>query len=278
MQKDEYISRFSHELRNPLTLISSSLQLLEKECPAVRESTLWEQIRKDMADVIELLREMSAPFGKLQTSSVNAAEFLSELCASFAPSMELRGIRFAAELPDTLSGIILNADRQKLRQALTNLLLNAADAVCESFAAGTLQPMPLASSSPEAAASAAISSKDGHSAFGTVTLSAAIDGADLCIHVRDNGPGIPEEYLADLFEPFVTHKKNGTGQGLSVAKAVAERHGGSLFVDTKHSCSSSGGSLDASASYTDFCLAIPLRHTADCPAGKDFAGKESAKK
>lgn len=240
MQNDEYISRFSHELRNPLTLIYSSLQLLEKECPAVRKSALWAQIGKDMLDVIQLLKDMSAPFGGLRMEPINVGEFLSGLSASFAPSMKLRGICFVTELPDTLSGLVLTADRQKLRQLITNLILNAIDA-----------------------------------AAGQITLSAACDGPALSIHVRDNGPGIPQEYLADLFEPFVTHKKGGTGLGLSVAKIIAQRHGGQLSVDTL--CARQPGTPAhingaaapgahspepsaeiSSASYTDFCLQLPL--------------------
>lgn len=222
MQKDEYISRFSHELRNPLTLIRGSLQLLEKECPAVRESDLWKQIRKDMDDVIQLLNDMSAPFGSYRITPVRFTDFFSEISASFAPSMKTRGICFVTELSDELSGTVINVDRQKLRQAVTNLLVNAADAV------------------------------SGQATSGRITLYAVADRQELCVHVRDNGPGIPQEYLPDLFEPFVTHKSNGTGLGLGIARRIARQHGGSLTVD---SCCALAGAHD---SYTDFCLRLPL--------------------
>lgn len=242
MQNDEYISRFSHELRNPLTLIYSSLQLLEKECPEVCKSDLWPQIRKDMLDVIQLLKDMSAPFHRLQAAPLNVAEFLSELSASFAPSMKMRGICFSTELPDTLSGLVLIADKQKLRQAIMNLLLNAADAVSPR---GSHEDV-------------AISGKSGR-----ILLSAESDGKTVSIHVRDNGPGIPQKYLTDLFEPFVTHKKDGTGLGLCVARIVAEQHGGQLLVDTRGNdtpAHKNGHKNNASCStYTDFCLLLPLK-------------------
>lgn len=220
MQNDEYISRFSHELRNPLTLIYSSLQLLEKECPAVLESDLWEQIKKDMCDVIQLLKDMSAPFGRFQMAPMRLADFFSDLSSAFAPSMKMREIDLQVELSDELSDTTLTADSNKLRQAVTNLLVNAADAVSENSGAGK------------------------------IILLAVRDSSFVCIHVRDNGPGIPQEYLDSLFDPFVTHKANGTGLGLSVAKRIAEQHGGSLRVDT--CCKTS------SATYTDFCLRLPL--------------------
>ena len=240
MQNDEYISRFSHELRNPLTLIYSSLQLLEKECPAVRESSLWEQIGKDMLDVIQLLKDMSAPFHRLQT------EFLSGLAASFAPSMKMRGICFVTEFPDTLSGLVLTADRQKLRQAVTNLILNAADAVSSRDSHEKTTGREESTLSAEDTTS------------GRITLSAESDGTFLSIHVRDNGPGIPLEYLADLFDPFVTHKNGGSGLGLSVARIIAEQHGGQLSVDTR--CSGTPAHRDRPfATYADFCLRLPLK-------------------
>lgn len=239
MQNGEYISRFSHELRNPLTLIYGSLQLLEKECPEVRKSDLWTQIEKDMLDVIQLLKDMSAPFHPLQAAPLSIAEFLSELAASFAPSMKMRGICFSAELPDTLSDFVLIADRQKLRQAVMNLLLNAADAVSSR---DTLEEVTVP---------------------GKIILSTESDGKTVSIHVRDNGPGIPQEYLSDLFEPFVTHKKGGTGLGLCVARIVAEQHGGQLLVDTRCDgtpAHKNGHKNSASfTTYTDFCLLLPLK-------------------
>ncbi len=275
MQNNEYISKFSHELRNPLTLIYSSMQLLEKECPAVRDSELWAQIRKDMLDVIQLLKDMSAPFGKLQTAPLDISEFLSGLSASFAPSMEMRGIDFVTELPDTLSGLTLTADGQKLRQAVTNLVLNAADAVSnhpsekydtkdristsgmsdtlDKFDDSGMTHIPDKTGTPNKSGALDMSDTPENSIVpGRIVLSADCDGSTVSIHVRDNGPGIPQEYLADLFEPFVTHKKGGTGLGLSVSQIIAEQHGGQLSVDT---CA------DNLPTYTDFCLTIPIGNT-----------------
>lgn len=223
MQNTEYLSKFSHELRNPLTLINSSLQLLEKECPAVCESALWPQIRRDMSDVIRLLKDMSSSLKSPEKAPVVISDLLSEISASFAPSMELKEIRFDTEVSAELTGACIGADRQKLRQALTNLLLNAADAVTER-------------------------KKSDPALSGSVTLSAAREGSDLCIHVRDNGPGILPERLSTLFDPYVTYKPNGTGLGLGIVRSIAAQHGGTVTVDTR----------TAPDAFTDFCLRLPL--------------------
>lgn len=248
MQNDEYISRFSHELRNPLTLVYSSLQLLEKECPEVRETVLWEQIKKDMNNVIQLLKDMSAPFGKFQMASMRLTDFFSELSATFLPSMKMRGICFTMELSDELSDTVITADRQKLRQAITNLIVNAEDAVCvqtlRDSAALSRSENELALTGPETSAK--------------IRLYAVQEESNVCIHVWDNGPGIPQEYLADLFDPFVTHKSNGTGLGLSIAQRIAEQHGGCLAVDSRTlSCT------EGLTSYTDFCLQLPICRGSD---------------
>lgn len=251
MQNDVYISRFSHELRNLLTLINSSLQLLEKECPAVRESVLWEPIRKDMCDVIRLLKDMSASFGEFQPAPLRLADLFSELSSSFAPSMRLQGILFTVRLPDELSDTVITADRKKLRQAFTNLIVNASEAL-----SAQASPDQAAPSHPESSGDKKSSSRSEISA--RISLSAVRQGRDVCVHVRDNGPGIPREYLADLFDPFVTHKPNGTGLGLVIAEKIAAQHGGSLTVDSCCAACSKD-----SAAYTDFCLRLPIRSSVD---------------
>ena len=51
--------------------------------------------------------------------------------------------------------------------------------------------------------------------------------------VRDNGPGIPEDMIGKLFEPYVTSKEKGTGLGLAIVKRIVEEHGGGIWVDSQ---------------------------------------------
>jgi signal transduction histidine kinase len=99
--------------------------------------------------------------------------------------------------PKTIS---LNADPELLAQAVLNLLRNSVRAIT-----GVADPM--------------------------VSLSVARDGTGQCrIEVRDNGPGIAEDRRDDIFLPFYTTHKGGSGVGLSFARQVALAHGGSIVA------------------------------------------------
>ncbi|MCD7840883.1 MAG: HAMP domain-containing histidine kinase [Lachnospiraceae bacterium] len=261
-----WISCLSHEIRNPLTLISSSLQILEKEYPCVNDSPLWGQTKDDIQYLIRLLQDSSAAVREYQPEFTvfPVQELFRELSVSTRSLLEKHHIRldispaddsFANDafadnesskgnVPDTdnvpdkdntfYSTPVIRADRTRLREALTNLLINAADALSS-------MPDPHNRRILLTANSFSDPSKD--------RAHAERNGDVICIHVRDNGPGIPDEYLETLFDPFVTHKSNGTGLGLSIVRNIAGLHGGTVSVET---CT------DAGASFTDFCLCIPL--------------------
>lgn len=216
------ISRLSHEIRNPLTLVYSSLQLLEKEVPKVRESFLWPQTKSDIKDTIRLLQDVSI----LNRSSKEPLPvfavfpFLKGIVLSFQALMQERGIIFQTRLNPQLSSLTIQGDEIKIKEALMNLLLNGADALNTG-------------SHP-----------------GMILFTADFWDHQLILHIRDNGPGIPSAYLPTLFTPFVSHKSGGTGLGLSIAQQAALSHGGSLTVET----STTGDT------YTDFCFSIPVKH------------------
>lgn len=215
------ISQISHEVRNPLTLICSSLQLIEKECPSVTAAALWPQLQQDVQDTIRLLNEISLLNRSTVCSSkvFSVWELLCGISVSFQPLMLEKQITFHASISSELQHYSAVGDPILLKEALWNLLLNAADAVSAS-------PM----------------------VQGLISLTAAVDKDQLQIHIYDNGIGIPSEYLPTLFDPFVTHKSGGTGLGLCIAKAAAQQHKGSLTVKSP-----------ASAPFcTDFCLMLPV--------------------
>lgn len=217
-----HISVIAHEFKNQLTLIDSSLQIVAKACPDVTDLSVWKQLHMDIRDSFRYLKDASslAKMTAIRPDSLDIAGFLRETAASFAGLLKEKSILFQTNFHAGLASVSLYADAEKLREVLTNLILNAADAL------------------------------DGFREDGLILFTAVAEQSCVSIHVADNGPGIPGEYLDTLFDPFVTHKSSGTGLGLFIAKTIAEQHGGTIQA---------GASDIAGEIYTDFCIRLPIR-------------------
>lgn len=198
------ISTISHEIRNPLSLVYSSLQLIEAGHPEVRKFRHWDEMRQDIEYMTQLLEELSSYNNgeRLHLTDTGMSSFLRTLALSFAASLIDTRIEFISNIGPDLP--VLPVDTVKFRQLLLNLLSNAKDAL-------------LAVDRPSL----------------TLTLSARVEGSSLTITVADNGCGIAPEDLDSLFEPFVTHKQGGTGLGLSIARRVVRAHRGTIHVSSQ---------------------------------------------
>lgn len=233
-----FVSKISHEIRNPLTLVYSSLQLIEKNYPELPDSSLWTQVKQDVQDMIFLLNDLSSFNNSsiLRPQILNPADFLNSVAAACRPSIEAHGIQLSLEIPEDLPDI--SADAMKLKEALINLLRNAEDA---------LSGEPKAISVPgDSIGNHACTDAD---LRGKILILAECSDNFIRLHVRDNGPGIPSEYIGTIFDPFVTHKPSGTGLGLSIVRNIAKRHGGSVILTTN---------TRPPVTYTDVCLSLPL--------------------
>lgn len=250
-QYQNLISRFSHEIRNPLTLINSSLSFLEEDFPELLQSELWQNIKQDIQSTILLVKDMSAfnNSSHIRKNTFSIAEFLNSVEVSFAPFMKKQNIRLTVSTEALPENAVLCGDEGKLREALTNLLLNAADAI--AGARSQLYDSKAPSRSHHTAAESSFCGSGTDSQFrGAVTVTASVTDDSLLLHIRDNGPGIPSAYLETLFDPFVTHKAGGTGLGLGITQSIVKEHGGEITLDTHAS---------PPDTYTDFCLRLPLR-------------------
>lgn len=121
-------------------------------------------------------------------------DLVSEVCESLEPQLESQMIDVDIDVPPNT---LLSADREMIRRALLNLVLNSIDA------------MP-----------------DG----GTLVITSYDSARGFELEVADSGPGLNDEAKRRAFEPFYSTKQNGTGLGLAFVHHVAEAHGGTVTI------------------------------------------------
>ena len=123
------ISTISHEIRNPLTLVYSTLQMIESQHPEVLTFRHWDSLQRDIEYMNQLLEELSSYNNgkRLHLTTVDMVSFLKKLALSFASSLADTEIEFTSRISPLLPRASI--DSVKIRQALLNLLRNAQDAV-----------------------------------------------------------------------------------------------------------------------------------------------------
>lgn len=221
------ISMISHEIRNPLTMVYSSLQLIESQHPEVLGFRHWKELRQDVEYMNLLLEDLSSYNNgeKLSLVPLDMTDFLGKVALSFASSIADRDIEFTSRILPGLPTVM--ADPVKLRQVLLNLLINARDAL-----SGTEHDD---------------SSSSGRFSENSIRLNVSAGQDVLTIQITDTGCGISPDVIDTIFDPFVTYKAGGTGMGLAIASRILHAHGGSIQAE-----SPSGGS-------TAFTVTLPIK-------------------
>lgn len=193
----------AHELNNPLTAILGYSALLKKttsDKAAVQSLDTINRAAERMARIIQnLLTYSRSP--RLEIRPVPVREFITESAEYALAAAHATDLKVSIEAPDDLVAYI---DRPHMEQVLTNLIINAAQAIKESGTGDVIK------------------------------LKAWMDADRFYLSVSDNGPGIPEGIMGNIFEPFFTTKRpgKGTGLGLSICYAIVKSHKGMIHVNS----------------------------------------------
>ncbi|MEM8883756.1 MAG: ATP-binding protein [Planctomycetota bacterium] len=176
----------AHELRNPLTAIRMAVETGGPEAQRIALGEI-ERLDRTLRELLDFARPRP-----LERSTIAWSELLGDVERLLGPQCEHLGVKLTVEAAD---GATVHADRDRLQQAILNLVLNAAQA----------QPQG-----------------------GAVQVRGFAGG----VEVIDEGPGIPERMRAQVFEPFVSTKAAGIGLGLSVVQRIVDEHGAKLELET----------------------------------------------
>ncbi len=208
--KSNFVQHISYELRSPLTNIIGFTDMLRMPSVGPLNDTQAEYVEHISGssttllaivnDILDLAT-LDAGFMELDVTEVPVAEIAESVATQMTGRLREHALKLDVRVaPDAGSFF---ADRDRVRQVLTNLLANAANYAPENS---------------------------------TVSLTAQRDGADVVFAVHDSGPGIPDEVIASVFKRFEPHanggRKRGAGLGLAIVKSFMELHSGTVDIET----------------------------------------------
>lgn len=184
-----------HEIKNTVTLINSSAQLLNSKCPQLHSEPYWDNIRQEITYLKNMVLEISQAgnLDSLQKEALDVNLLIQNACRYIKnafPDLQWN-LNLCSSHP------IISADKIKLNQAVLNLLKNSAETGSKN-----------------------------------ISIATCVSNSYVEITVTDSGGGIPAGMEHNIFDLFTTTKAQGTGLGLAITKQIAENHGGTLhFVN-----------------------------------------------
>jgi PAS domain S-box-containing protein len=198
----------AHEIRNPLNAAVLQLHLLGRNIDKLEADEATRAALHKRAEIVgdEIGRlnrllteflELARPRG-IMREPVHVGRLVDDVLDLERESAAARGVKIERVLPP--DGGVALGDREKLKQVVINLVMNAIEAM-----------------------------KEGGTLTGRVE-----PGADrVTISIEDTGPGIPPDVLQNVFDPFFTTKEAGTGLGLSIVRKIVDAHGGEIRIETE---------------------------------------------
>ena len=192
-------SIISHEIRNPLAVISNATRLIKTIEPPSNPKLIkqFSIIESEIKQANSIISEVLgfARSRDMILSVIDLNSYVHDIVQSFpAPC----GITLKEDLDP--ESVRLKIDTEEIKQALRNLISNACEAMQEN---------------------------------GTITVGSRVGKRAVCIYVADEGPGVPEELKEKIFSPFFTTEARGTGLGLAVVRKAVSRHKGKMFIHNR---------------------------------------------
>lgn len=203
----------AHEIKNPLGSISIYLQLMKKQLSKTGRITDPDEFRHKLTDKVDILSAEVERLNniivdflatirprKISPMPYSINDIVKDVINLTGPELKSRHIDIKLMLEENMPLIML--DKQYIRQVITNLVVNARDAM----------------------------KKKGK---GTLSVRTEKNSESIILKISDTGEGIPNENLSKLFDPYFTTKDSGTGIGLTIVYRVIREHNGDILVISK---------------------------------------------
>ena len=210
----EMAAKIVHEVRSPLCSIELFSNMLSNDLEGTGHAEMAKGISTGISSLNNILSNMLF-FAKPQKpsfSEVKLNDVISETTEMLAPLMDNRAIK----LESTVSKENIYADPELLKQVFMNIILNAIQAMTEG---------------------------------GIIKICTADKDGNLAVEVTDEGMGVDEENIENIFDPFFSTKEKGTGLGLSIAHKIMQSHNGYIRARRNNGNGST------------FCLYFPVNET-----------------
>lgn len=205
----------NHEVMNSLTPIRTLTHAIERSLQEIKPTDTNNHIINDirensrliasrstsMAEFVNRYREITR-IQEISRQKVGIGAMADEVRALF--KKEFSGLMIDCSQDVDPSDLLVEGDENMLKQVLINLVKNSIEAL-----------------------------KDKKN--GKIQISARKTEGQVVISVEDNGPGIPDEYMEDIFTPFFSTREDGSGIGLSFSKHIIRLHGGSISIQSESS-------------------------------------------
>lgn len=198
LNNEDYLNIF-HEIKNSITLIGGSLQLVAKKHPEVNRFEYWNEAMSEISFLKNMVTQLSSArlCGHLNVMQINIYAFMHQIASSiraFSWSSFNCNIVFEESLP------LIELDPQLVKQAVINLVKNAYEAMGNN---------------------------------GTAVITVSCSDNYMHIAVTDQGGGLDPDFADHIFQPFITSKTGGSGLGLVITKEIAEAHHGRLECSSR---------------------------------------------
>ncbi|MFC4102366.1 two-component system sensor histidine kinase NtrB [Paenibacillus xanthanilyticus] len=191
----------THEIRNPMAVIRGFIQLMRERSPDNQREyfrIVMDELDRANGIINDFLSMAQTRLSERSPASLH--HLIAELLPLLMADANMRGLTIELELADEMPLLLLNA--KEIKQLILNLCRNGLEAMEERK--------------------------------GTLRIRTRTTPAHVELQVADGGHGIPRERLERLFEPFFTTKTQGTGLGLAMCLGIAERHGGTIRVESEY--------------------------------------------